>query len=412
MEDYGQLEKVVDDTINRTIQTKDFDLISFLQSMKTEFARLGFREPPARGGVQKILILRLDAVGDFILTSAAIRTIRENFPRAYITLVVTKVVYPMAELCPYVNEVLPFDKNFDTNDFLETMYQVFNFAKKHLLKRRYNLSFDFVSDWLHMSMSYLSGASERFGYFFEMGNQFSLRKIIFNHSTFLDHSKFIHSCERNLYLLKSFSFDIRATNIEVWFSSEDSYRAQKILNGFAPNRIKIAVGLGANDIERRYPVEKYLVALKEIIAKGAAIIILGGPSERDEAKFLEDNLPADSVKNFVEIGAGWRVDAALISQTDMYIGNDTGTVHISAALKKPVIVLSRDSKDHTRMMGILCEHIGFYPWQTKSIVLLPEHSIDDCAKDLTSNCRAGKSHCIAQIEPSEIVAAYNEMLKI
>ncbi len=50
MEDYGQLEKVVDDTINQIIQTKIFDSRIFIQNMETKFKVLGFREPPARGG--------------------------------------------------------------------------------------------------------------------------------------------------------------------------------------------------------------------------------------------------------------------------------------------------------------------------------------------------------------------------
>ena len=410
MEEYGNLEKIINETIQRTLSTKNLNLILFVQQMEKEFTRLGFRQPE-KGALKNILVVRVDAVGDFILTSAALRELRLNYPGAYITLVVSKIVYPMAELCPYVNEVLPFDKNFDKNNFIETMRHVLEFSKNYLWKRHYDISFDFVADWLHMSLSYLSGAAERFGYFFEPGNQLSMRKILFNHSTFLDHDKFIHSCERNLYLLQHFGLNIRSTGIEVWFSGKDVYQAKNIIKDFAPSRLKIAVGIGATVPERKYPVEKYLVAFKKIIKKGAAIIILGGPSEVDDAKFLEDNLQKKFVKNVVKVQPSWRITAAIISQTDIYLGNDTGTQHVAAALKKPVIVLSRDSKDHERTIGKYCEHIGFYPYQTKSVVIMPEHSLGDCAKDLTSNCRAGKSHCIAQIEPAEIVDAYEKMLK-
>ena len=171
------------------------------------------------------------------------------------------------------------------------------------------------------------------------------------------------------------------------------------------------MSVGANYGARKYPVEKYVIAFREIISKGGAVVILGGASELAEAKFLEDNLPKEFVKNLVEVRAGWRVDTAIMSLCDIYVGNMTGTCDVAAALKKPVVTLSRDSKDHTNTMGKYCEHIGFYPYQTKAIVILPEHSLDDCAKDLTSNCRAGKPHCITQIEPFEIVSAYEKMLR-
>ncbi|MBQ7628612.1 MAG: hypothetical protein IJS81_00125 [Selenomonadaceae bacterium] len=62
----------------------------------------------------------------------------------------------------------------------------------------------------------------------------------------------------------------------------------------------IAAGIGANIPQRKYPVEKYLIAFREIISKGASIIILGGSAEVDDAKFLEDNLPARYIKNLVK----------------------------------------------------------------------------------------------------------------
>ena len=93
----------------------------------------------------------------------------------------------------------------------------------------------------------------------------------------------------------------------------------------------------------------------------------------------------------------------------MYIGNDTGTQHVAAAFKKPVVVLSRDSKDLTRALNYDCEHIIFRAWKTKSIVLLPEHSLDRCAA-LKNTCWAHKPHCITQIEPAEIVKAYDNII--
>ena len=257
----------------------------------------------------------------------------------------------------------------------------------------------------HALMSYISGAKTRVGLGGGMSN------IFLNNPIAVDYTKVIQWCEKNLFIVHACGLKINSDELELWYDSEDIRIAKNILGDFAPNRLKIAFGLGANHIERRYPVKKYLVALKKIINKGAAIVILGGPSEMDDAKFLEDNLPKKFVLNVVKLNLGWRIDSAIISQTDMYLGNDTGTQHVSATLKKPVIVLSRDSKDHERTMQYYCEHIRFAPYHTESIVLMPEHSLGDCAQNLQATCWAGKSHCIAQITPEEIIAAFDEMLK-
>ena len=370
------------------------------------------------GGVQKILILRLDAIGDFILLTPSIRAIRENFPHAYITLVVTKAVYPMAELCPYVNEIIAFDTPYKSsifnNDIIEIFKTAANFSAQHLWKKHFDLCFTFIADITQFIMSYISGAKYRVG----IGNDIwqkqiltEFGKIFLTNPIPVDHSKVVHWCDVNWYILQVYGLKISSNDLELWYDSKDLRLAQNILKDFAPNRIKVAVGIGANYRVRKYPVEKYVVALKEIIDKGAAIIILGGPSERDEAKFLEDNLPKEFVKNLVEVRAGWRVDAALISLTDIYIGNDTGTKHVAAALKKPIVTLTRDSKDHARMMGNYCEHIRFAPYGTKFIMLMPKHPIGDCAKDMYNSCLSDRPHCITQIEPEEIINAYEKILR-
>ena len=313
----------------------------------------------------------------------------------------------MAELCPYVNEVIvfetPFKSSTSNNDVINILMTTTDFSVKRLWRRHFDICFAFLNDPTHCFMSYMSGAKTRVA----LAGGFS--NVLMTHPLPFDETKLIHWCERNLYLPQACGLTIKSKELELWIDNEDIVYAQNLLNGFAPNRIKIAFGLGANHVERRYPVEKYLVALKEIVAKGAAIIILGGPSERDEAKFLEDNLPKEFVKNLVEVRAGWRVDSAIISLCDMYLGNDTGTQHVAAALKKPIIVLSRESKDRERLSRHNCENIMFESWQTKHITIQPEHQLGECARKM-STCWAGKPHCIAQIEPEEIINAYEKIL--
>ncbi|MCX5909037.1 MAG: hypothetical protein NTY64_18160, partial [Deltaproteobacteria bacterium] len=56
--------------------------------------------------VQRVLILRLEEIGDVILSSPFLRELRLNLPAAWITLVVKPSVYNLVELCPYVDQVL------------------------------------------------------------------------------------------------------------------------------------------------------------------------------------------------------------------------------------------------------------------------------------------------------------------
>ena len=407
-DNFGALEKIIDETIKRMLKTKNLDLQIFFQQMENEFARLGYREKSS-AGVKNILISRFDNIGDFVLSTPAIRAVRENFPDAFITLVVSETAYPLAEICPYVNEVFAFDINFDANNFIEVFKRVTNFAKKHLWKRHYNLAFH-IQYWftpIAPFFLYLSGAKERVAY-----SRDKLYSELINHD-FSHLQEVYHDVINNLNLLKLSGLKTSSTDTEIWFDDSDLFKAETLLKGFAEDRFKISVAIGSSNaqIARRYPVEKYLEAFKILVDKGAAIVIFGGPAELEGANFLEKNLPEGSVKNFVKLHAGWRVDAAAMSLTDMYIGNFTGACDVAASLKLPIIALTPESKDRDFLFEQGFSQIAhYYPWKTFSIVLRPAHQLDDCAKEIYyGGCQKKTSHCIAQIEPSEIVDAFDKM---
>ena len=424
-EDYIQLEKFVADTINQSVAQKSFSFDNFLYQMEENFTRLGFRENlESKSGVESILLVRLDNIGDFLCTVPAIREVRKNYPNAYITLVVRSHVYPIAELCPYVNEVLPFDKILRTGDLLEFVVHATDFSRRYLWKRNYDLSFAFrywEDGWHLMAMFllYMSGATQRVAYLIDairtytnnlLPKEQNLSYALLTHPI-LNPKEIIHDCARSLYLLKALGLTIQQTDIEFWYSRDDLRQAKKLLGDFAPNRLKVAVGLGATHLARRYPIEKYLAALRDILKKGAAIILLGGPTELEGAKFLEENLRSKFVKNIAQFQPNWRVTSGIISLTDMYLGNDTGTQHIAAALKKPIVMLTRIAEDRKKVFPDEPTELEiYYPWQTPSIIVQPKHQLGDCATTPHySGCDVKAPHCITQIKPKDIVAAYEEM---
>ncbi len=424
-EKFEVIEAVATECINQAVQMKTLALNFFLPKMEAAFQIFGFREN-YNATMNDILIVKLDSAGDFILTSPAIREIRMNYPAAHITLVVSTKAYPLAELCPYVNEVLFFalDEGVNPADIPSLLKCILKFAKAHLWQRKFSLGFEFryftVGKLENLLMLYMSGARERVGYISNAENLYidnllppeqNVGNVLLTHPV-INPKEIIHDCARNLYILQDYGLKIQRTDLEVWFNASDLYIAQTLLRGFAEGRVKISIGIGASTPMRKYPREKYLEAFKAIIAKGGSIIILGGPSEIEDAKFLEDNLPREFVRNLINLQTGWRIDAATMAQTDMYIGNDTGASNCAAAVHLPVIMLSREAKDRANTLpGMLSEYAMYYPWQTNAIVLRPEHALPPCTNTLSmGGCVTGTSHCIAQIEPAEIVAAYEKMV--
>ena len=416
-EDYNALLEVFHESMKQTQIVGQFNVETFFAKMELKFTELGFRDKVhTEGTVENILIVRCDVIGDFVLNSAAIRELRMNYPKAHITLVVQKKIYNLAELCPYVNEVLTFDMS---DKVIENFARAIEFSQKYLWSKHYDLgiTFRYWTDISEHMLLYLSGARQRLGYFPAANGIYMEKSYVVEKDWRLTHpvqqpKKVVHDTARDLYLLKAFGLKIENTNLEIWYSREDYYQAKNILKNFADGRLKVAFGIGAGHPARHYPVEKYLKAIKKIINRGASILIFGGPAESEDAKFLKDNLPKEYVKNLVELNLSLRVTAALISQMDLYLGNDTGIAHFAAVFHIPTVKLMPEAKDREFVFDRgLSQVAQYYPWQTAAIVLRPEHPLDGC-KDIYcySGCAEKKPHCITQIKPEEIVAAFDEMV--
>ena len=104
-----------------------------------------------------------------------------------------------------------------------------------------------------------------------------------------------------------------------------------------------------------------------------------------------------------------RETEAVISQSDFYVGNDTGVMHMSAAAKIPCLVLYHEAQDKEDYLpGLFSEFGRFPPWQTKAVILRPDHQLEECAKrgEVYGWCHSEEPHCITQITPQEIIDAF------
>ena len=427
VENFALIDNAIKKVVSESLQNQAFNFNKFIYEMEEAFSALGFRDSDdlAVGGMEDILIVDFHEVGDFILSTPAIREIRRNYPFASITLVTNKRVQAFADNCPYVNNILYFDDRYITRNILDYMTYVSDFAKKNLWKNRYRLAFHLAAEpnFFHQFFMYLSGAKERVGYVLEVNRVYTDNLLSKEQSPsfqlltrpFVYPKQVVHEIERNLYLLEAYNLQVQSNYPEVWYNASDLFQAKNLLKNFGKGKIKVAVGLGASQNESRSWQGRYPIFLKSIVDKGAALILIGGKAEVAWAKAIQAKLPADSVKNLCELDLSWTVSAAAISQADMYLGNDTGAMHCAAACHLPVVVLSREAKDRPAEFDGISAYYRFFPWQTNAIVLQPEHPLDDCVKLLnsfsTSTCNHNnQSHCINSIPPEEVVAAYEKMV--
>ena len=413
MDEVKQLKQFCEAYIKRTAVAHKFDLPDFVEYMEPVFQRLGFRTMDRRQQ-ESILVIRLDGIGGAVMTTGFLRELRRNRPRAHITLVVNPTVLPLMELCPYVDEVFEFASGprMALQDILRAALR---FCQRHLWQHGYDICFcpQWGTDrsWT-LFLGFLSGARERVGYSERVYREKAQSNRGYNmllSRVMESPADVVHEVARTFYLLQDFGMQVENDNMELWFDRQDALVAHRLLVNFAGNHPFAVVALGARQASKKYPVEQYVRALRGVAEAGTRFVLLGGSDASLEGDFFTRNMPRGSVLNL--IGQTYlRVMAAVIASSALYIGNDTGIVHMAAAFGVPVLEVMAEAADKKEDRTIYSAYERFFPWHTPAIVLRPQHALPPCNETaVLGGCCTMMPHCICRVPPEELVAAYNAM---
>ena len=407
------MENAIDAFVKQVLET---DLVDLLR-LENIFRENGYRGEIG-GGPIHILVLRLDEIGDTVLTSAFLRELRRNAPDAFITLVVRDSVYNIVELCPYANEVLSFP-TFDNRVHLTNRIPVIaEFCRQHLWKHRYNICF--CPRWdvdiqFSLMLGYMSGARRRIGYSETVTRQKAITDKDWD-SVLTDPvvapPYIVHEVEKNLYLLKVLGYTVVNESIELWLSERDIGRAQNLLSNVPADRRLIAVTVGSRERHKSYPPELMAEALNMLAAKGFCFVLLGGPEDSNTGEEIKSKLPDNIVLNLAG-RTTLRESCAVISMASLLIGNDTGLTHAAAALKKPIVELNCHPLNSP--VFITSFYARFFPWKTRCVVLRPHKASEGCenlSDDVSQvrGCCSSEPHCIRGIPPERIVSVVERLL--
>lgn len=141
------------------------------------------------------------------------------------------------------------------------------------------------------------------------------------------------------------------------------------------------------------------------------VIIGGGQNDLISAQILKNAAPEIYAKNIIDLTnkINYRQTAAVLSLCDMYLGNDTGSMHIAAAVKLPCLAVFAFPKDAPSRRVAATK--TSYPHNVPNVIVQPERALPECANDIFNHygCKANAVHCIAQIVPEKIFEGFHRL---
>jgi lipopolysaccharide heptosyltransferase II len=366
-------------------------------------------ELPDRHQVQSVLVLALDHLGDLILSSGYFRDIRNAFPGAKITLLVDQRFRSYANQCPDVDEVLDFNEvGTPLERAFVLPFRAFQFARRELWKRHFDIALnhrwdvDAVNGYL---LGLFSLARIHAGY----SNHSNPRKQVINSgsngafSHALRTTKLTHEAERGPALLRFLGLPHSSPEAELWpLPGDAEFARNKLANDI--NRPLIALGIGASQRRRQWPMDRYQAVAESLLESWptAHFLVVGHRDDQIEAEDLRGAL-GQKLLNFAGQCTVTQ-SGALLAHCDLYVGSDSGPMHMAAAGGVPVVELS--CHPLTGAEGSAHSPVRYHPLGVPQIVLQPA----DFAAPCHYECLSSTPHCLLDISVDQVTAAATDLL--
>lgn len=296
--------------------------ICFLLFPLTLFSKIQKKIP------KEVLIIRIWAIGETILTFPAIRTLKKQLPNIKITMLITKKLKEIVQMNPDIDNIIIV--NHTPLGFGKILYS--------LIKKRYDYVIDFEPFMRISAILSFFASSNRIGF-----NTPNIRKLLYTERVLYNNEE--HAINNFMHLINAInpinelsyeSPELHITNSSKNFAGR-FFNAHKIEEGNFI--IGIHVGAGEGGLYRRWTIERFAELTKQLITKQKAKILLLGSKE--EIQLIQNlmNLVKNKESVFLTITENISDLASILKKCQLYIGNDTGPLHLAAVLGIPTIGL-------------------------------------------------------------------------
>lgn len=359
---------------------------------------------------KKILVISLQGVGDLVLLTPALSLLRKTFPNAYISMMILKHLKDVIDGNPDVDEIITYDTKKDRS-FARLVALVFR-----LRQARFDISICAYPTGLRSALlGYVSGANTRVGQKLHALRRFP---CLFNKQVNVNAVK--HAVEMNLDLVKAIGGLPDALIPKLVFpltsAHRESIREFEKKMGIADEDTVICIHPGASKWgkSRLWSPEKFAEVANKLSEEfRAKVVILGTGTEKDAVEKIN---AAMTIKPVLFLDMPLKIMAALVEKSDLFIGINSGPMHIAAAVGAPTIGLFGDTDPRIhRPYGERCVVIRkglecspcYYPHLHGTI---PEAKLGGGVVNKRFVCEHDNFACMRAISVEDVLAVAREML--
>lgn len=336
------------------------------------------------------IIYQTAFIGDIILSTSIVRTIRENCADSKIIFITTPAGKNLLQNNPSIDEIIVYDKR-SADKGIAGIIRITR-RLREIIKSEESV---YISPHRFIRASvigFLSGSPVRVGF------TDSTLSFLYNHTVNYEYG--IHEIERNFRLLQKVPGinieNVFAANPELFPSHDDFTKVKEILgDAFHAGETVISIAPGSVWKTKRWPEESYVKLVELLQQEGVKIALIGGVEDRG----LCDRICRDDCLNLAG-ELSFLESTALIGLTKAIVTNDSAPLHIASAMNVPAIAI----------FGATTSDFGFGPLSENSVILeRRDLECRPCGRHGGMECRKGHFECMNKILPETV---FVEVLKI
>lgn len=340
--------------------------------------------------IQKILIVKLDHIGDLLLATPVFRSIKEKYPKIQLDLLIAEKSFPVVENSPFINRVYFYNSDdFDRGAANKDITYLKNYLTvSEIRKEQYDLCIGLREDLNNLCIQKMLKAKKNIS--FSTHTQYS---DLMDETVINDDNK--HAAEINYDLLKLLNIECpQYIQPEIFLTEKDKVWADEFWknNNLSNEDIVIAISPGGGWYLNWWPYENFAELANKLgdYNRNVKIIWVGGKAEyeilhRIEEKYNGKMISAVGQTTIPQL-------AALYSKVRLVVTNDGGPMHVATAVKAKVLALFGPSP-----------YKRFGPLGINSSVITKNYKCSPCPQFVKGNPNQCRSNdCMKAISVEEV----------
>jgi len=325
--------------------------------------------------INKIVVFRLSSIGDIVLTSALIRCLKNTYPNARIDFVIKKQFRQLVEHNPHIHTIFTVDSD-----------EGFSGLKKLKVKlklEKYDVFLDIHKNMRSLFIRTNNAYSKTYTY-----NKHVFQRTLLTNFGIDKYSIITPVYQRFVNAAKKIDvkYDGKGTELFISNEIEEKIKTELKLKNLLSEKPYVLLCPGASFKNKKWLPERFAELANILLDNDNVNVVLsGGKAEEEICKYIVQETKGRAIDFSVRLSI---LESAVIAKyAKIVVANDTGMLHISEALKVPVIGI----------YGPTTHQFGYYPLLEKSQVVEIDLPCRPCTKMGTNSCPKKHWKCMNDI---------------